>query len=89
MVVRPEELIDNLTPEQEQQVKELEEIIDSVLRKYWTPEGNLNHVSIPFHPEEKVRSALIKLYRNAGWVMKFEDDQRDGNFVVVKASPRV
>lgn len=74
MVVRPKD-VERLTAKDEKEVKRLEEMIDAALM-----EGNTT-INIGFFPCRKVRDAIMGMYQNAGWDVKYEDDQRDGSYL--------
>ena len=77
MAITPE-LARKLVPDEELQVKRLEELIDGHLRQ--TPAGYSGGwtYNLPETPSEKVVRALIGLYTAAGWKVKREHgDQRE------------
>ena len=80
MVIKKEELLKALTEEQRAEAKALEKKIDLALRGDFV-EGRNVIVHINGWPHERVRRHLEKLYREAGWKIKFNSEQRDGEWI--------
>lgn len=74
----------NLTPEEKQQLRGLEVLIDQLLTKKYHPGADyctidpfdLNLPTDSFPP--RMKNALADLYSKAGWKVEFKTDQRDG-----------
>jgi len=88
MAITPKQLT-ALTGQDEAVVKRLEQIIDMALAKQFRPgiEGYTACINLPEGVEygDKFYTELIRRYAEAGWQVKYESDQRDGDFLRFKA----
>lgn len=80
MVIKKEELSKGLTEEQRAEAKVLEKKIDLALRAEFV-EGRNVIVHIDGWPNERVRRHLENLYKEAGWKIKFDSEQREGEWI--------
>lgn len=86
MVIRPNEI---LRPEKddEAEIALCEHKIDAALRRDVRYRGGTICLSTDLFGSDRVISeALIKKYRNAGWCVEYQSDQRDGDYYVFKPS---
>lgn len=79
MVVKPKDLLEKLTKEEERILKSLEKRIDELLTKEF--DGSM--VSIPYNDAcDKLRSNVLQnfldKYRKVGWKIGDDCDQREG-----------
>jgi hypothetical protein len=86
MVVTPKQL-EKMTKSEETQLKTLEKKIDAKLRKHFVSSTN-NTIYLDISKEAtygtRVYSKLIEMYEIAGWTVKYESNQRDGDYLVFK-----
>lgn len=71
----------SLTDDQRQALRRLEVKIDDILQAEYWGEGKvtINFESIGLSTiSERVKDALIALYKEAGWSVTYHSDQRDG-----------
>ena len=83
MVITPEQASE-LTGEEETEIKALEERVDQAIRQEYNPD---NQRELYLDDElfggygTRVYTQMKKMYEQAGWNLKYESDQRDGDFV--------
>lgn len=73
MAITPEEA-KKLTREEKSDVRRLELKIDKALKT------GVRCLDLSF-PSEKVKEEIIRLYKEKGWPVEYECDQRDGNYL--------
>jgi hypothetical protein len=74
MVVTKAELCGILTINQREEAERIESKIDSTLKKEYYSQGNKVHVHFDHTydwPHERVRNAIKKKYKGAGWNIEF------------------
>lgn len=80
MPIKKDELMNGkvLTKVEITQIRRVEECIDNQLRAFY--EGSPIGISIR-SLSSRVQRELLRRYVAAGWKVKFEYDQREGNFI--------
>jgi len=89
MAIKPEHLMipaENDKAECDRREKQIDEALRQKARMYRGGAITLNDDL--FSKDGVIRDELARRYRVAGWVVKFEDDQRDGPWVSMSAAPR-
>ena len=82
MVVKPQQLTEKYRQKNATELARLERYIDRALVDNFVP-GNTEGVCVDFEhglAQMTVREIQEK-YRAAGWTVKYESDQRDGDFL--------
>ncbi len=79
MAIPKSEAARTFTEQQRLEFVALENKIDEKIRSDYKGSGIT--VSLSRYPNEKVRAAIIEKYREVGWQVRFEDDQREGTSV--------
>ncbi len=82
MVIKKEDLANFVTADQKEDVRRLEEQIDKDIEERYGP-SQIITVDLKTYPSGRVRREIIKKYEGAGWSIKFESSQRDGNVVTL------
>jgi hypothetical protein len=77
MAIKKREVVDSLTEQQEKEIAAPEETIDERLRSDYVGWGDPVNVSLPHLPQKSVQHEILRRYREAGWRVKFKDDQWD------------
>ncbi|OHA50029.1 MAG: hypothetical protein A2991_01765 [Candidatus Terrybacteria bacterium RIFCSPLOWO2_01_FULL_58_14] len=81
MAITKAEILGRLTQDQEAAASALEATIDAEIRRNYV--GRELVVTISHWPHERIRQELERRYREAGWILSFHSDQRDGSWITV------
>lgn len=79
MALKKGDIMRQLSADHASEVERLEKMIDQKLAEDYA--GRRISISLSGFPHERVRQELTRRYKEAGWRIKFDDDQRDGAFV--------
>jgi len=84
MVIKLEEALKKLTNNEQNELISLEKEIDKAITEDF--DGNEIYLGDFEYSSERVFQKLKEKYREAGWTLKYESDQRDGDFL--RITPR-
>lgn len=91
MVKNPKDLLTKLTEEEKDQLKTAEKRIDNALER--ASLSNLSsgvYISTSIIPSGgRVYAKIKAMYENAGWLVDYFRDQRDGDAIVFKINKRL
>jgi len=81
MAIRKATIVTLFTEEQKNQITALESKIGKHLQEYYV-EGKKIQIKPDVHPDDRVKAEIIRIYKVAGWNIKFEFEefQRSGNW---------
>jgi sugar-specific transcriptional regulator TrmB len=82
MAVSKAELTEKLTRDQKRELEKLESQFDKKLREDYS--GSEITIGLKNLPHERVQEELKRRYKKAGWKIKFESEQRNGDWVSIK-----
>jgi len=84
MVKTKEELTAIVDKTQKEQIAQLVEKIDKELEKNYTP-GDRVTIYLPREPilHKKVIEEIKRLYKETGWTVIFDGNQRDGDYIML------
>ncbi|GAF88156.1 unnamed protein product [marine sediment metagenome] len=78
MVVRPEEVLGKLMTDELVEIDQLEPALDLALGKF---DGTKMTIGARMLGNSKrVKDVMLEKYREAGWKIQYQFDQRDGDF---------
>ncbi|MDP2628956.1 MAG: hypothetical protein Q8P15_03605 [Nanoarchaeota archaeon] len=83
MVVKPSDL-EKLTEEEQKILTEAENEIDENLQRNYKPllrDDVCINLPRNIYFGDRVFNEIIRIYQKAGWKIKYESDQRDGNYM--------
>ena len=67
-----------------QDMKKLEKIIDDTIISGIRSGQNAIYLDTKVFPNVVVRKEIMNKYRTAGWDVKYESDQREGDYLIFK-----
>ena len=79
MAINKAELSKSFNNQQKKEIDALEAMIDGRLMADYA--GSPMNIAIKGLPHAKVQQEIRRRYRQAGWQIKFESDQRDGEWI--------
>jgi len=79
MAINKAELVHRLTEQQRKETDAFETLIDNRLKADYAGERICVEIKNFLHP--KVRREIERRFSQAGWKIKFESDQREGDWV--------
>lgn len=80
VVIQAQELSEKIRKKESNLLKKAEESIDKVLLDEFDGTDMCIGTTVMGDLRRNLRNELIDKYRNAGWSVKYESDQRDGDF---------
>jgi len=80
MVLTPKQALEKIKPRQEE-LKDLEKKIDEAILKNLRTGSRTVTIDASIFPDNAAYEAIKEKYTGAGWNVKYECDQRDGNYV--------
>lgn len=83
MAITPQEAFQP-RPEEERRAADLEARIDEKLRTIDRHTRNMTY-GVPSDVNRRVLGMVIRQYEAAGWTVKYESDQREGDYLVFSA----
>lgn len=84
MAISKQELTGKLSDKQLAMIVEYEGAIDHYLEEKYNGESFQHPLFLDiYHKDRKVYKELVRRYEVVGWVIKHEDDQRDGDCVIM------
>jgi len=82
VALKPSDL-SRLTEEEQADLKALETRIDRTLRESAKWSQNKHWISVS-NTTPRIREEIAKIYRDAGWKVRWDDDQRDGMSMILE-----
>jgi hypothetical protein len=67
-----------------QEMKKLEEMVDNALIESMRSGSNQTTIDAKKFPSDISRKEIMNKYMQAGWNVKYESDQRDGDYISFK-----